>query len=99
MAATDYALVHAAVMTQCDGIDGVVDGIITNPYACKPDLSGLSCDPSGANKTACLTVAQTATMTTIWSDWNDSNGNMLFPPYLVGSEAAGFSVNGSPFRE
>jgi pimeloyl-ACP methyl ester carboxylesterase len=48
--------VHNAVMAQCDGADGLADGVIDDPWACEPDLSVLRCDENGSE--ACLTSAQ-----------------------------------------
>jgi feruloyl esterase len=50
---------HAAVVQACDGIDGVKDGLIENPLACKFDPKVLEC--SGADGPSCLTPAQVAT--------------------------------------
>jgi pimeloyl-ACP methyl ester carboxylesterase len=37
------ALIGDAVMAQCDGVDGTMDGLIADPRACDVDLSGLQC--------------------------------------------------------
>lgn len=31
----DWAKVGKEVLKQCDGLDGVVDGVLNDPYACK----------------------------------------------------------------
>lgn len=37
----DIAVVAEAVLAQCDGDDGLVDGLVSAPDRCRPDLSGL----------------------------------------------------------
>jgi len=52
-----FPAIDREVLRQCDGIDGVVDGIIMDPRACRPDLRRLRCAPGHASPT-CLTAAQ-----------------------------------------
>ena len=48
---------HAEVMKQCDGADGLKDGVIDDPWACKPNLSVMKCN-SGRSSDSCLTDDQ-----------------------------------------
>ena len=50
------ALIASSTLAACDALDGVSDGIISNPDACHFDLSTLRC-PSG-DSALCLTDAQ-----------------------------------------
>jgi feruloyl esterase len=50
---------HAAVVEACDALDGVKDGLIENPVACRFDPKVLEC--KGADGPGCLTAAQVAT--------------------------------------
>ncbi|GAA5873083.1 hypothetical protein JCM3774_000334 [Rhodotorula dairenensis] len=102
--ATQYATIGEAVMGQCDALDGVSDGVITNPELCKPDLSSLLCSAAGANKTSCLSQAQVDTMYNIWGNWTARpdagfpKGTFLFPGFAPGAESDPFfSVTGLPF--
>jgi len=52
----DLKLVHDAVLAKCDMDDGVRDGVIGNPAACKFDPAELICK-AGRNA-GCLTQAQ-----------------------------------------
>jgi len=95
---SDYQLIGAHVVKQCDALDGVEDGIITNPSACKPDLQQLSCDAPGANSTSCLSAEQIVTMYRIYGDMHKTTGEWLFPGYMPGAEGIpGFSVTGAPY--
>lgn len=91
-------------MNQCDGLDGVEDGYITNPALCKPDLSSLSCAVPYANQSACLRPEQIDTMYTIWgtfvtqTDAGFPKGSFVFPGFEPGAESdPQFSVTGVPF--
>ena len=50
---------HEAVVTACDVLDGVKDGLIDNPQRCKFDPGVLQC--KGPNGAECLTAAQVQT--------------------------------------
>jgi feruloyl esterase len=54
--ATDLALVEAKVEADCDALDGLKDGMIDNPIACRPRLETLIC--AGSKADGCLTKAQ-----------------------------------------
>jgi feruloyl esterase len=51
-----YALLHEAALRACDGLDGVVDGVIEDPRRCKVDPAALLCH--GEDAANCLTAAQ-----------------------------------------
>ncbi|THZ04317.1 putative ferulic acid Esterase/Feruloyl esterase [Aureobasidium pullulans] len=82
---TLFPAIGAEVMRQCDGADGVVDTIISDPEACdfNPDL--LLCTPS--KNTSCLTVPQLNTLHQIYSDYVDTNQTFVFSHLWMGSEA------------
>ena len=46
-------LLHDAVLAQCDSLDGLDDGLITDPRACEFDAQVLEC-PEGDNDQNCL---------------------------------------------
>lgn len=97
LAPADYSLIGKEVLTQCDELDGVKDGIILDPRLCKPDLSSLIC--AGAKEDGCLVKEQADTMYEIWNNrTRESTGEWLFPGFLPGSEASPtFSVTGVPY--
>jgi feruloyl esterase len=61
-------LLHRAVVAACDALDGVKDGLIADPSACRFDPAVLRCqDAAGATPAACLTAAQVETARLIYS--------------------------------
>jgi feruloyl esterase len=59
-AAIDEALlarVKAAVMGACDSLDGLIDGVITDPRRCEWDPRAMACD-AGSPEGSCLAPAQ-----------------------------------------
>jgi len=82
----------AAVLAACDGLDGVMDGVIENPLACNFDVSTLACNASTAgNNTAaaptCLTAAQVEALESIYAGpVNSQTGAQLYPGFSFGSE-------------
>ncbi|GAA5888806.1 hypothetical protein JCM6882_002860 [Rhodosporidiobolus microsporus] len=94
----DYDLISSAVLAQCDELDGVADGVLTDPRLCRPNLAPLLCSAAGANSSSCLTEEKAATMQHVWSQWGWANGTFLYFGQEVGSEGlSGFSVNGAPY--
>ena len=71
------ALLDHAVLTECDGLDGVVDGLIQNPSICKFDVTTLACAPG--QTTGCLSSEQIATIQQIYQGPVDTKGNSLYP--------------------
>ncbi|MCG8708234.1 tannase/feruloyl esterase family alpha/beta hydrolase [Brenneria sp. 4F2] len=57
--AAQLPMIHQAVLTQCDMLDGQQDGLIADPQSCQPDFSPLRCDNNRQNADGqCLTDAQ-----------------------------------------
>ena len=49
--------VNAAVLAACDADDGVADGVLSKPYACKWDPAAMQCK-AGADHASCLMPPQ-----------------------------------------
>lgn len=81
-----YPMIHSAVMKACDGLDGVVDGVIENPRECRFDYASLLC--KGADNASCLTAAQVDSAKTLTSPFRDpATGRALLAAHLrPGSE-------------
>lgn len=55
--------IQAAVLSQCDALDGLKDGLVRDPRACRFDPKPLRC--TGADSDACLTGDQLAALADI----------------------------------
>jgi hypothetical protein len=72
------AAVHRAAVAQCDKLDGLEDGVIGRPDACKFDPATIQC--TGADNDQCLTAPQVETMRAIY------HGPPGLPGWPAGSE-------------
>jgi feruloyl esterase len=77
-------VVAHAVMVACDGIDGLVDGLIDDPRACSFDVNTLLCAAGDAPD--CLTAPQVATLSKIYGGAFNSAGDQLFSGFAFGGE-------------
>ena len=77
------------VVTQCDAIDGLADGLIDDPRRCtfQPSRDLPRCADGGVNPD-CFTSAQIGTLEAIYGDVM-SRGRRIFPGWPVGAEVAG----------
>jgi feruloyl esterase len=82
--APKLALVTAAVLKACDGADGVKDGFLNDPHACKFDPAVLQC--KGSDGDDCLTAAQVTTVKRIYSPAKTASGDVIFPGKEPGGE-------------
>lgn len=72
-------LVHAAVLAACDGLDGVVDGVIDNPEVCHFNPSTMLCK-KGQDPSTCLSQAEADVVRAIHDGATDANGIHLEQP-------------------
>jgi hypothetical protein len=79
-------LLANAVLAQCDGLDGVADGIISKPAACTFDATALRCAGGADTGDSCLSDAQIATVNTITSPIATSDGAWSHTGYNFGAE-------------
>jgi hypothetical protein len=84
-------LVHG-VLKKCDGLDGLKDGMIFNPEACRFDPSELTCKAGQTD--ACLTQQKTEAIRKIFDGPHDSTGKAIYSnwPYDAGDAAEGWRV-------
>ncbi|KAJ6556048.1 tannase and feruloyl esterase [Mycena capillaripes] len=80
-----WAVVSAEILRQCDGLDGVVDGIITEPDACDFRPEAIQC--TGGNATSCLTPTQVESVRNVFTPLFGVQGQLLYPRYSPGAEA------------
>jgi len=81
------------VLKQCDAKDGLVDGIIENPRACRPDLRKLLCSnsPQAAKAGTCLTSTQVAMLQKLVHPEFAHGRPGYYGYYLTGSERSDLS--------
>jgi hypothetical protein len=89
--AAKLASLYRAQVATCDGADGLVDGIISNPAACDFDPSSLAC-PAGADDDSCLTATEIQAVNTIRSDVELANGRLVYSRLGIGNPGTGFGV-------
>jgi hypothetical protein len=78
--------IQKAVLAVCDELDGVKDGLIEDPRACRFDPASLLCKAGDAS--GCLTEGQVATLRKIYGGpKNPRTGKQIFPGYPMGTEA------------
>lgn len=80
-----------AVVASCNGEDGVEDGVIANPPACKFNIDSFACSASkpSLNSTSCLTDMQLKAAKAIYDGPVDSEtGKSLYPGFALGSESS-----------
>lgn len=77
--------IEAAALAACDASDGVKDGVIENPPACRFDPAVLLC--KSAESDSCLTRPQMTALQALYDGLKDANGKTLFPGYSPGGEA------------
>lgn len=90
------SLITPEILKQCDGIDGKVDGIITDPSLCSWDPETLLCGP-GDNATTCLTQDQVNGLEKFYQPILGTEGEVIFPAYDPGAEGdvtVGLPMNG-----
>ncbi len=58
LVASRLPVLHEAVLKACDSLDGLADGLISNPLACRFDPGAILCSPGVQETTNCLTAAE-----------------------------------------
>ena len=93
-----YPAIHQAVLNACDALDGLKDGLITDPTRCHFDPQVLSC--KDADGPTCLTAPQIETVRKILSPAkNAQTGEEIFPTLEPGSELGWAALAGpQPFQ-
>ncbi len=88
-------LVAQKVMDTCDAIDGLKDGLIDDPRACRFDATrDVPACSAGADGADCLTAAQAATVNAVYSG-PSSKGKPFMSGFMPGSEAVNTAANGT----
>jgi len=86
--ASRLPILHAAALASCDAVDGVNDGQIDDPRACRFDPIVAQCQ-AGQSADTCLTAAEVATARKLYDGPVDDQGlHFTFGQPQVGSELA-----------
>lgn len=92
---TKYPIIHKAALEACDASDGVRDGVITDPTACRFDPGVLLCKEGDVAD--CLTAPQVEAARKIYAGArNLRTGEQVFPGLEPGSEMQWDVMAGSP---
>lgn len=82
--ASKLKLVNDAVMRKCDALDGVEDGLLENPQACRFDPEALKC--KGADAASCLSETEVSAFRKVYGGARMSNGQQILRGPALGSE-------------
>ena len=77
-------LLSKATLAECDGKDGLKDGLITDPRLCTFKPETLKC--AGADGPECLTSGQVATVNKMYAALKTADGKMYTAGFPVGHE-------------
>ncbi|MDB5738297.1 MAG: Chlorogenate esterase [Sphingomonas bacterium] len=86
LSTSDLLLLNRAVIAQCDTLDGVKDGVVSDPRVCRFRVASLACKPGNAPGT-CLSAEQIAAAEKIYAGPTDKRtGKQIYPGYPFGTE-------------
>jgi pimeloyl-ACP methyl ester carboxylesterase len=72
----DLGLVRQGVLGACDAQDGVADGLVSNPAACKFNVQSLQC--TGEKNASCLAAPQVQALQKMFAGPKNSRGENLY---------------------
>jgi len=76
---------HEAVLGACDGRDGLVDGVVTDPHSCSFDPATVRC-ADGHKDATCLSPGQVKAVQKLYAGVKTSGGESVAYPLTRGSE-------------
>jgi hypothetical protein len=89
-------LLADAVYDECDGVDGLVDGLIDDPRLCTFDpLTDLPACPGDVDGPDCFTLAQRTAIEKIYDGAENSVGAWLYVGTPIGAEVVGPGMMGA----
>jgi len=87
------AAIDQALLEQCDGLDGAMDGILEDPSLCNFRPESLTCPSGGAGNSTCLTSRQVSLVRGIFSPLYGKDGDMIYPRLQPGPGLTGAILN------
>ena len=91
LTADKYAVLHKAALDQCDALDGVKDGVIENPLACKFDPAVTLC--KSGDGVDCLTTTQVDAARKIYAGATHAKTHQLLYPGLEPGSENGWNMS------
>jgi len=102
LARAKLEVLHAAVMEHCDALDGVKDGLLSDPRACHVDRKWVECSAPVADAAKCLTSEEWTAASKLYMGATDAKGVHFLPGgWQPGSElqwGGGMPGGGMPPR-
>jgi feruloyl esterase len=89
-----YEVLNKAVVAACDARDGVKDGLLADPRACRFDPTTLLCRAGDSGE--CLTAPQAEAVKKVYAPTTKANGELIYPALQPGSELAWGPVTAGP---
>ena len=86
-------LLNRAVLAACDAIDGVTDGLLTDPHQCQFDPATLLC--RGADRDDCLTAQQIEAVKMGYAPARRKTGELIYPGLVPGGETGWAMLTGA----
>ncbi len=90
--AESVAILNRRMVAACDKLDGLEDGVISDPRRCTVDPIQFQC--SDINKSECLTPVQVEAARHIYAGAKKSDGTVLRPGQVRGTELGWLAQNG-----
>ena len=78
-------LLHDAVLQKCDALDGLKDGMVSDPGSCHFDPAVLLCK-AGQNPKDCLSSREVSVIRKMYQGSRTRGGRSIYPGLPVGSE-------------
>lgn len=92
---TERSVVSVAILSKCDALDGVVDGLVQDVEACRTAFNLATDVPTcaGARDGTCLTAAQKVVMADVFAGAKNSKGEALYSrfPFDAGIVQTGWA--------
>lgn len=79
-------VIEKLVMSQCDAVDGLTDGIIADPLACEVSFSAAQCADASTPASDCLTGQEVQLLERLYDGVKGSGDETVYPAALPGSE-------------
>jgi feruloyl esterase len=84
---------NRAVLAACDAIDGVTDGLLTDPHQCQFDPATLLC--RGPDQDDCLTAQQIEAVKMGYAPARRKTGELIYPGLVPGGETGWEMLTGA----